>query len=189
MKPPLNRITLLYLAVLLAGAGWIWASKVSPGETTSGKIPAPQKGFQAPDFSLPTNEGSTIRLSDLRGSPVLVNVWASWCPPCRAEMPAMQRAYQDYQAQGLVILGVNATNQDDRLKAQEFAQSQALSFPILFDDTGQVSKLYDIRALPTSYFIDPQGTIQEIVVGGPMSEALLRIRIEQIIEKVRSEAN
>jgi cytochrome c biogenesis protein CcmG, thiol:disulfide interchange protein DsbE len=181
--------TFFYLILLLAGAGWVWVSRVSPGENTSGKIPAPQKGFQAPDFSLPDAAGQTIRLSDLRGKPVLVNVWASWCTPCRAEMPAMQRAFQEYQAQGLVILGINATNQDDRQAALNYARSQGLSFPILLDDDGLVSKLYAVHALPSSFFIDPQGTIQDVVIGGPMSEALLRIRIEQLIEKAIPEAD
>jgi peroxiredoxin len=178
-----KRRTLIYLFILLAGAAWIWTSRIPPGETTSGRIPAPQKGFLAPDFSLSTIDGQTIRLSELRGKPVLLNIWATWCPPCRAEMPAIQRAHQQYQAQGLAILGVNATQQDSRQEAVEFSRSQGLTFPILLDEEGQVNQLYQTRALPTSFFIDAQGVIQEVVVGGPMSEALLRIRIEQLIEK------
>jgi peroxiredoxin len=142
----------------------------------------PQVGFQAPDFELENSTGETIRLSELRGRPVLVNVWASWCPPCRAEMPAMQTVYQQYQDQGFIVLAVNATDQDDRQDALDFAQEWQLSFPILFDTQGQVSRQYQVRSLPTSFFIDPQGVIREVVVGGPMAEALLRIRVEQLLE-------
>ncbi len=178
-----HRYTILYFLFLFAGLGWIWFSKASPGSTTNGAIPAPQKGFLAPDFSLESSTGEVITLSSLRGQPVLINIWASWCPPCRAEMPAMQRVYQDYQAQGLIILAVNATNQDRASDALDFAQQNGLSFPILFDTTGDVSRQYRIRALPTSFFVDTNGIIREVVIGGPMSEALLRIRVQQTIEQ------
>lgn len=177
-----NHWALFYLAVLVAGAGWIWISRAPPGSTTDGDIPAPQEGFLAPDFSLETSTGETIRLSELRGHPVLLNVWASWCAPCRAEMPALERTYQDHASQGFLILGVNATSQDDPSRAVAFTEALGLTFPILFDYQGQVYRLYQVRALPTSFFIDAQGTIQEVVVGGPMSEALLQIRVQQLFE-------
>ena len=171
----------LLLLVLALGVGWIWISKASPEGTTGGKIPAPQKGFLAPDISLPTEEGQVITLSELRGQPVLLNIWATWCPPCRAEMPAMEAVYKDYSQDGFVILAVNATNQDDASEAMAFADSFGLSFPILFDKRGETSQKYKVRALPTSFFIDAQGIIREVVVGGPMSEALLRIRVDELI--------
>ena len=183
-----NRWMLLYALALFIGAGWIWASKAPPGSTTHGGIPAPQKGFLAPDFTLETSSGEAITLSELRGRPVLLNFWASWCPPCRAEMPAMERAYQDHQAQGFLILGVNAANQDDPAQALAFTAAQRLTFPILFDSDGEVSRLYQVRALPSSFFIDSGGVIQEVVIGGPMSEALLQIRVQQLVEEIVSEA-
>ena len=161
----------------------MWWSRAPVGASTEGAISAPQKGFLAPDFTLETGDGETIRLSDLRGSPVVVNVWTSWCPPCREEMPALQRVYRDYQDQGVVILGLNSTSQDTRDAALSFAAEQGLSFPILLDEGGEATRLYKVRALPTTFFIDAQGTIQEVIAGGPMSEALLRIRVEQLIEK------
>lgn len=175
--------TYLSLGLLAFAAAWIWLSRVPAGETTQGMIPAAQKGFLAPDFALETANGEVIRLSELRGRPVIVNVWASWCPPCREEMPALERVYQSYREQGAVILGVNSTAQDDRREALAFATEQGLTFPILFDTDGQVTKLYGIRALPTTYFIDAQGKIQDVIAGGPMAEALLRIRVEQLLEK------
>lgn len=94
----------------------------------------------------------------------------------------MEDVYQDYQGQGFVILAVNATNQDSRPEALAFAQELGLTFPILFDTTGEVSRLYQLRALPSSFFIDKNGVIQEVVIGGPMADALLRIRVEELLE-------
>ncbi|MEW5872591.1 MAG: redoxin domain-containing protein [Chloroflexota bacterium] len=183
----MNRSTLGTILILLAGAAWIWLSKAPPGSMLA-EIPAPQTGFMAPDFTLESSTGETITLSDLRGRPVLVNLWASWCPPCRAEMPAMLRVYQDYKAQGFTLLAVNAANQDSSTAALDFAQELGLDFPILFDSQGSVAQQYQISALPTSFFIDAHGIIREVVVGGPMSEALLRIRIQQLIEETHIES-
>jgi peroxiredoxin len=173
-----NIITSITLA---AGAGWILLTAALFGSETA-PIRAPQKGFYAPDFSLADADGNRVTLSELRGQAVLINVWASWCPPCRAEMPAMQRAYTDYAEAGFVILAINQTSQDSRVAALEFAAEHSLTFPILFDDTGEASQRYATSALPTSFFVDRAGVIQEVVIGGPMSEALLRARIEALLE-------
>jgi len=185
MRLQLNHRQRLYFSmfILLIGAGWIWVSKTPPGTTTGGGIPAPQVGFMAPDFTIPDMQGNPVTLSNLRGQPVLVNIWATWCLPCRAEMPAMQQAYLDYQDQGFTILAVNSTTQDDPYDVAAFVSEYGLSFPILFDETGAVVEAYRVRALPTSFFIDENGLIMEIVVGGPMSEALLRTRIENLIDQ------
>ena len=172
----------LSLAILIFGAAWIWYSRSPEGSTTQGEIQAPQVGFTAPDFTLETFDNQSFTLSELRGNAVLVNFWASWCPPCRSEMPAMQRVYEDLQDQGFIILAVNSTHQDNLGDAITFAQVRNLRFPILLDRDGSAGAAYDVRSLPTSFFIDPQGTIQDVVVGGPMSEALLRIRAEQLLE-------
>lgn len=172
---------ILVTLALVAGSAWIWLSRADPAESTQGGIPAPQAGFLAPDFSLLTADGEELRLSQLRGQPVLVNFWASWCPPCKAEMPAIQRAYQDYQDQGFIVLGVNAANQDDREEALAYLARQNLTFPILFDEGGRAAQLYQVRALPTSFFVDARGIIREVVVGGPMSEALLEVRVKQLL--------
>jgi peroxiredoxin len=171
--------------ILLLGAAWIWVSAVPEGGMTNGAIPAPQEGFLAPDFSLQTLDGETVSLAELRGQPVLLNLWASWCSPCRAEMPAMQRVYEDYQDLGFVILAVNATNQDRVDSVGAFTAEHGLTFPILLDFDATVSQAYQLRSLPTTFFIDQEGIIQEVVIGGPMSEALLRTRIEKLLAEAQ----
>jgi cytochrome c biogenesis protein CcmG, thiol:disulfide interchange protein DsbE len=178
-----NNWVLFSILVLIMSAGWIAFSAPLPGQTSGGKIPAPREGFLAPDFELQNEQGSPVRLSDLRGQPVLVNLWASWCGPCKAEMPAMQEVYEEYAPRGFTILAVNTTFQDERGSALEFAASRGLTFPILFDEDGDVSQKYQARAMPTSFFVDAEGIVQRVVVGGPMSEALLRAEIEQLLEE------
>jgi len=184
MKIILQRWNLFTILVLLVSAGWIWLTTTLAGESTMQDTAAPREGFQAPDFSLQSIQGEIIQLSDLRGQVVLVNLWASWCPPCRAEMPAMQSIYERYQTDGFSILAVNAANQDNIANTFEFISKQELTFPVLLDNDGAVSSAYQVHSLPTSFFIDPDGIIQEVVIGGPMSEVLLRTRVEGLLEGV-----
>jgi peroxiredoxin len=175
---------LFYGFLLLLGLGWIWFSGLPANATTGGKIPAPQTGFLAPDFTAKTLSGKTIRLSDLRGKVVLVNLWASWCPPCRAEMPAIEHTYQTYKDRRFMVLAINSTVQDTTANAQAFAVENQLSFPIFMDETGEITRLYRIQSLPTSFFIGPDGVIREVVIGGPMSQALLSSRVEKLLKEL-----
>ena len=100
-------------------------------------------------------------------------------------MPAIQQVYEDYQDAGLVVLGINATDQDDITAARSFVSENQLSFPILFDRNGEVSRQYNLHSFPTSYFIDQNGIIQDVIVGGPMSETLLRTRVEHMLEELK----
>ncbi len=169
------------IAILLAGAVWIWLSAAPGEQTTAGLIPAPQAGFLAPDFTLENAGGVLITLSDFRGKPVLVNLWASWCGPCRQEMPAIQRTFDAYKARGFTVLAVNVTSQDSEAAAMQFVEEHELTFPILLDRTGEVAALYENRALPSSFFVDPNGVIREVIIGGPMAEALLASRVQQLL--------
>ena len=174
-----NQRIILYLLLLIAGASWV---ALSANTTTTDGVSAPQAGFAAPDFTLNTPTGETYTLSELRGQAVLVNLWATWCPPCRAEMPAIEKMYQEYKDQGFIVLAVDMTYQDNPLNVVPFIQEYNLTLPILLEETGDVAALYQLRSLPSSYFIDRAGIIREVVIGGPMSEALLRTRIEQILQ-------
>jgi peroxiredoxin len=173
-----KKFQVLAAALLIFSAAWIGINTTLPGGTSHPGIEAPQQGFLAPDFTLETIEGVT--LSELRGHPILLNFWASWCPPCRQEMPAMERMYQEYKDTGFIILAVNTTFQDTLAEAQSFIKANGLNFHVLLDQSGEVSNLYLIQAMPTSFFIDKEGIIRDVVIGGPMAEALLRTRIEKL---------
>ncbi len=175
-----NQRIILYILILIAGAAWIVLS--ADATKGAGNTSAPQAGFSAPDFTLPTPLGESYTLSNLRGQAVLVNLWASWCPPCRAEMPTIEKMYREYKDQGFIVLAINMTYQDDPFAVVPFLEDHDITFPTLLDETGDVAAAYQLRSLPSSYFINREGIITEVVIGGPMSEALLRTRIEQILK-------
>lgn len=176
-----NHRQIYFIGILLLAAAWIFVSADRNGTTTAGLISAPQAGFLAPDFTLETLEGESVTLSDLRGQVVLVNFWATWCPPCKAEMPAFEQAYQDYADKGFVLLAVNAIQQDSVPAIDIFKANNGLSFPILLDTDSSISRAYQVQSLPTSFFVDKDGVISEVVIGGPMAEALIRARIEKLL--------
>ena len=129
------------LAVLALGAAWTVFSRPRAGSPPSYNAPpSPRIGFAAPDFTLDTLEGGTITLSELRGRPVMLNFWASWCLPCRTEMPAIERVHQRLSEKGLVIIGLNVTSQDTEAAARSFAQEFGLTFPIAFDRDGSAER-------------------------------------------------
>ncbi|GIK37156.1 MAG: hypothetical protein BroJett011_09890 [Chloroflexota bacterium] len=142
----------------------------------------PVIGQLAPDFTLKTLAGDQLTLSSLRGQPVLLNFWASWCPPCRLEMPDLVRVYETRRAEGLVILGVNVTFQDSTSGAQAFVDEFKITFPTLLDETGRVTTdLYRVRGLPTSVFINPKGLITRINLD-PMTSGQMDEFIGEIVE-------
>ena len=138
--------------------------------------------IDAPSVTFITIEGQKISLHEMRGKVVLVNFWATWCPPCRAEMPAIEKVYRAYKDLGLEVLAVNTTDQDSETDAAAFVDELALSFPIPLDRTGDVSAAYSLRGLPSTYFIDADGVIRSVVVGGPMSEALIQSKVEDLLK-------
>ncbi|WP_253264043.1 peroxiredoxin [Geobacillus sp. BMUD] len=134
----------------------------------SGKI-GTNKGQVAPDFELLSITGNKVKLSDLRGKTVILNFWATWCPPCRAEIPEMQRFYENNKNNNVEILAVNLTNSEsspDTVK--DFVRDKGMTFNILLDKQGKIGNLYGIITIPTSYIIDKNGIIREKHVG-PMS--------------------
>jgi cytochrome c biogenesis protein CcmG/thiol:disulfide interchange protein DsbE len=140
---------------------------------------APQVGELAPDFQLPNLEGQSISLSDFRGEPVLVNFWASWCLPCRYEMPFIQEVYEEWSASGLVVLAINKG--ESLSTAKDFMQSYNLSFPALLDINQDVALEYNIWSIPTTFFIDKDGIIQAIKVGPFLSKADIENSLSKII--------
>jgi len=136
-----------------------------------------EKGQQAPDFTLQTLEGEEVSLSDYRGEKVMINFWATWCPPCRAEMPDMEKFYQN---EDIVILAVNLTETESGLKeVQQFRDEFNLSFPILLDKKVEVANKYEINPVPTSVFVDEDGKIDSVMLGAMNYDMMLQ-RLEEL---------
>lgn len=158
--------------VLIMLVGWAVYSNVNQDKVTEGSNPEIEakvginRGNIAPDFTLTTVDGEKVKLSDFRGKKVILNFWATWCPPCREEIPDMVRFYNDYKNQGIVLLGVNLTTEEytpDKLP--QFIRDYNISYPVLMDKTGEVAGRYRVTAIPTSYIIDSNGTIRDIFTG------------------------
>lgn len=129
-----------------------------------------QVGQKAPDFTLETLSGTTLTLTDLSGKKVLLNFWASWCGPCKDEMPHMQKVYEQYKDKGVEIVAINLTiGKESSEDAQQFVDEYGLTFPVPLDIGGKVQEAYEIFPIPTSYFIDADGIIQSKYLG-PMTE-------------------
>ncbi len=178
---PKGRYYFLMALLFIVGLSWIMATRAT-GPVNSAAAFAPRPGFVAPDFELPTLDGSTMRLSDLRGRPVVINFWATWCPPCRAEMPAIIREYQRYKGDGLIVLAVNQAESPTKVAA--FRDEFGMPFPILLDEKMSVSDMYEIRFLPTTFFIAADGTIIDMVTGG-MNEAAVRVHFQRLMREYR----
>ncbi|MGH2523160.1 MAG: redoxin domain-containing protein, partial [Anaerolineales bacterium] len=132
--------------------------------------PAPIAGAPAPDFTLDDISGSAVTLSGLKGQVVLINFWATWCGPCRFEMPAIEARYAAHKDQGFTVLAVDADEPAADVSA--FAQSLNLTFPVLLDPGAKVNDLYRIRGYPTTFLVDREGLIAKLHIG-VMSEAQL----------------
>ncbi len=132
----------------------------SPAQT----LPRVAKPYLAPDFTLEAEDGKTWRLADQRGKVIVLNFWATWCPPCRYEMPSMERAREAVKGDGIVIVAVNVGEDADTIF--EFTGRYPVSFPLLLDHDASVIKKYKVIGLPTTFVIDPAGYVTHRVVGG-----------------------
>jgi cytochrome c biogenesis protein CcmG, thiol:disulfide interchange protein DsbE len=180
----------LIAAVIVAGGAFVWASRVPPAEPVGvaarpaprepATEPAPLPDHPAPDFTLATPRGEAVQLSALRGQVVLINVWATWCPPCRAEMPAIEAAYAQYHEQGFAVLAVNL--QEDPGAVAAFMEEHRLTFPALLDSDGAVSANYQARVMPSSFFVDRSGVVRA-VYRGPMPRSVIAGTVEQLLQE------
>jgi peroxiredoxin len=158
-------VAVVILLVLITTFG----SKILNKDSENRKQPetGPQIGLKAPDFTLKTLDGQTARLSDFRGKPVIINFWASWCPPCKKEIPEIQKFYE--QSKGKVqILAINITFNDKLSDVQNILRANNAQFSVLLDENEQssVADAYQVDGIPASFFIDKNGVIREIHVGG-----------------------
>lgn len=114
----------------------------------------------APDFTLPSCKGDNVRLAEQRGQVVMLNFWASWCGPCRKEMPLLDAMYQRYSSAGFVLYGVNV--EEDNTDAKKLLKELGVTFPVLFDTESKASSLYNVDAMPTTVVIDKKGKIRYV---------------------------
>ncbi len=160
MKPLLSAVSLLIiLAGLLGMAGR-----------------PPLVGSPAPEIVLPDLQGKEVRLSDFRGKTVLLNFWATWCKPCKEEMPAMQASYDKLRDQGFVVLAVNELENTN--KVIEHIRTHGHTFPVVMDHSNRIANRYGVVGLPASFLIDRQGIVREHIFGNLLTE-------ERIAELVR----
>ncbi len=153
-KPVVALVSLVVLG-LAFGAVWLQSSKYEPLLV----------GKSAPDFELPDLEETTVRLSDYRGKVVFLNFWATWCQPCREEMPSMEVLYKQFKRDGLVVLAVSIDRVTTAQEIPPFVKSMNLTFPVLVDSWGQTDKRYKLMGVPETYIIDQQGVLREKVIG------------------------
>jgi peroxiredoxin len=147
MSHSASRLACAFVLGLLLHAG---AASAGPGEP-------------APDFTLRSNGGTNVKLSELRGQVVMINFWASWCGPCRQEMPLLDQLYQQYADLGFALLGVNV--EENPADAERMLKDTPVTFPILFDAENTVSKLYDVTAMPSTVIVDRDGNVRFVHKG------------------------
>ena len=171
-----------YLAVRPSGAASTPAGggvlPLDPQRNHSGRPPAAAIGRAAPDFRLTTLAGQPLRLSDLQGKTVLINFWATWCPPCRQEMPEIVSAYARYRDRGFAVVSVD--EQEDAGTVSKWVTEFGMQFPVVLDTSGQVGRAFRAGTqFPTSLFIGPNGIITDIKYG-PMDRQYLDQRLARL---------
>jgi peroxiredoxin len=152
----MNRYACFCLALL-----WLLYAAAGVAGQSLTRLPG---GVMAPDFTLPDTHGKLHRLSEYRGRPVIVNFWATWCPPCREEIPSMNRAWRELSTEGVVMLAVNVGEDADTVFV--FTADYPAEFPLLLDVSGEVTGQWPVNGLPTSYVIAPDGTLAYRAIGG-----------------------
>ena len=164
---PTNKMTYIGIVIALFGVVMLialaLASVSSEKSSTVKERTAPIKDAVAPNFETMTLAGDTVNLHDYRGQVVLVNFWATWCPPCKAEMPDIDAYYAANKEKGLVVLAVNA--QEPAATVRSFIEQRSFTFPVLLDEKGEIVQQYRIRSFPTSLIIDREGVIHYIQTG------------------------
>jgi len=141
-------------------------------------------GELAPDFQAQNLDGQTISLSSLRGKPVLLNFWATWCPPCREEMPYLQQIYEEWSGKGLIVLAINTDESPSKVRG--FLESHGFSFPVLLDADLLVALRYNVVRynklyIPTTFFIDRDGIVRKKVIGAFRSKEQIEEYLTEII--------
>lgn len=176
-------LSILFLGALIVAAA-LWAlPQVQALRTNSS--PGVHVGQVAPEIKVRQLEngkpGATVSLSSLRGKPVVVNFWATWCVPCRAEFPALDSAYRQFKdSKQLAVIGVNTQGEDSGADAQQFLGEVGATFPIWMTNDTSVEDSYRLAALPMTVFIDRDGIVRDVVIGGPMTSDFIQQELQKI---------
>jgi DsbE subfamily thiol:disulfide oxidoreductase len=180
----LNRLHTIVLVALVAVAPAYAQSKGAAAidYTVIPKMEPMKEKPAAPDFTLATPDGKKVSLKDYRGKVVFLNFWATWCEPCRVEMPEMEKLYREYKGKGLEIVAVNVKDKKDA--ALKFVSSMKLTYPILLDPEGEAGLLYGAWGMPATYLIDRKGVVQARLWGpaewySPQARKLIAQMVEQ----------
>ncbi|MBA7467409.1 Thiol-disulfide oxidoreductase ResA [subsurface metagenome] len=168
---------ILTLVLLLAGC--FASPELLDGESPTAPVEGTQVGNLAPDFQLQNLDGQTVPLSNLRNKPVLINFWATWCSPCRSEMPYIQEIYEEWTDKGLVLLAINIGESSSEV--EEFMQGNNFSFTVLLDTKQDVAQKYNIQYIPTTFFIDKDAIIQYKLTGAFQSKAQIEDKLSIIM--------
>lgn len=152
--------------------------QANPSQTAE----APRPGYKAPNFTLKDMDGKTVKLSDFQGKPVLLNFWASWCPPCNAEMPDLVKKSEQYKDK-VVFLGINLTaTEQDSEGPKNFVKKYNVQFPTLMDEKGKIADLYQALGIPTTFTVDPNGVIVD-AHQGMLDEKGMESTIQKLLKK------
>ena len=164
----------IILAVVLLIGGY------AIGNSLFSKSVVLTKGDKPPGFRLADLNNVVHDMEDYEGKPLIINFWGTFCPPCRNEMPALQHQHDKWKGQGLELIGINLS--EDKLTAESFIRQIGVDFPILLDKDKKTERKYGLKQYPTTFFIAPTGEIQEVVIGGVLTEEEIDKRIERLIQ-------
>lgn len=166
----IGAVASLVTAFLIVWAVGLPERAAYTGFVAAGERYAPELNALAPLFEGKNLDGKMVRLADLRGQAVLINFWATWCEPCKAEMPDLQAVYEEYQRRGLVILGVNLD--EGQADISQWVEQLGLTFEIVLDEEQEIAALYQLRGQPSSYLVAPNGVITQIYYGPTTRQGL-----------------
>lgn len=161
--------SLLLLAGLVAVLVWGALDR----ESATGGSGATLPGREAPAFTLESFDGGTLSLADFKGQPVIINVWASWCVPCRQEAPALEAVWQRFRGEGLVVIGINQPRSDPEEQARAFLKEFGVTYPNVFDTQGFSGIDYGVSGIPVTFFVNREGIVERRFVGTLTEESLM----------------
>jgi cytochrome c biogenesis protein CcmG/thiol:disulfide interchange protein DsbE len=165
---------LIAILVVILTAGLVITGCTAGAESSTAVV-----GNAAPDFQLQNLDGQSITLSSLKGKPVLINFWATWCGPCASEMPYLQKINNEWSDKGLVVLAINWG--ESASQVGQFLQANNLSLQVLLDTKKAAAEKYGVRAFPTTFFIDKDGIIREKIIGAFPNQAAIESRLSGIM--------